>query len=191
MASVAARKKYYHTPGVVNGSLAYDFDALERQLDTTGHMGSDFYAPPMEETAADVIARAHESTKAKVRPAQHVSPVILLGFVAVAVMMTMMIMCYVELTNISNRVVSMRQEVETLETQQITLMTKYEQAFDLTSVKEAALAAGMSLPSDSQIYYIDLSDPDNAQVYTQESGGLEGLLEKAGQGIEAIVEYFR
>ena len=191
MASVAARRKTYSTPGVINGSLAYDFDALERQLDSTGRMGSDFYAPPMEETAADVIARAHESAKAKVRPAQHISPVILLGFAAVAAMMVMMVMCYVELTNISNRVVSMRQEVETLETQQVTLMTKYEQAFDLTSVKEAALAAGMSLPSDSQIYYIDLSDPDNAQVYAQESGGLKAALEKAEEGIGAVVEYFR
>ena len=32
MASVAARKKYYHTPGVVNGSLAYDFDALAGKM---------------------------------------------------------------------------------------------------------------------------------------------------------------
>ena len=82
MASAAARKKY-HTPGVVNGNLAYDFGALERELDNTGHMTPDLYASPMEETAADVIARAHESTKAKVRPAERVSPVMVLGFAAV------------------------------------------------------------------------------------------------------------
>ena len=190
MASAAARKKY-NTPGVVNGSLVYDSDSLERQLESTGRKGRVPYALPMEETAADVIARAHESTKAKVRPAQHLSPVMAVGFAAVAVMMVLMVMCYVELTTISNHVVSMRAEAETLQTQQVTLMTKYEQAFDLTSVKEAALAAGMSMPSDSQIYYIDLSEPDNAEVYEEEASGAGEVLQEIGDGISAAVEYFR
>ena len=34
-------KKQYRTPGVVNGSLAYDFNTLERQLDRTGRMTPD------------------------------------------------------------------------------------------------------------------------------------------------------
>ena len=38
------------------------------------------------------------------------------GFAAVAVMMVLMVMCYVELTTISNHVVSMRAEAETLQT---------------------------------------------------------------------------
>ena len=38
---------------------------------------------------------------------------------------------------------------------------EHEQAFDLSGVKEAATEAGMSQPSDSQIYYIDLSEPDS------------------------------
>ena len=85
----------------------------------------------------------------------------------------------------------MRAEAETLQTQQVTLMTKYEQAFDLTSVKEAALAAGMSMPSDSQIYYIDLSEPDNAEVYEEEASGAGEVLQEIGDGISAAVEYFR
>ena len=67
----------------------------------------------------------------------------------------------------------------------------HEQAFDLVSIKEKATAAGMSLPSDSQVYYIDLSDPDNAVVYEQESGGAAKVLEEIWQSILRTVEYFR
>lgn len=177
--------------GMVNGSLAYDFGALERQLEDTGRMDPDLYTLPMEETSADVISRAHEHTKARVRPAQHVSPVMVLGAVAVAVLMVMVVLSYVELATISDNVVSMRSQVSELETRQVTLMTQYEQAFDLVSIKEQALAAGMSLPSDSQVYYIDLSDPDNAVVYEQESQGVTYVLEQVWASILRAVEYFR
>lgn len=177
--------------GMVNGSLAYDFGALERQLEDTGRMDPDLYTLPMEETSADVISRAHEHTKARVRPAQHVSPVMVPGAMAVAVLMVMVVLSYVELATISDSVVSMRSQVSDLETRQVALQTQYEQAFDLVSIKEQALAAGMSLPSDSQVYYIDLSDPDNAVVYEQESEGVLQVLEQVWQSILHAVEYFR
>lgn len=177
--------------GMVNGSLAYDFGALERQLEDTGRMDPDLYTLPMEETSADVISRAHEHTKARVRPAQHVSPVMVLGAVAVAVLMVLVVLSYVELATISDSVVSMRSQVSDLETRQVALQTQYEQAFDLVSIKERAMAAGMSLPSDSQVYYIDLSDPDNAVVYEQESDGVLQVLEQVWQSILHAVEYFR
>lgn len=177
--------------GMVNGSLAYDFGTLERQLDDTGRMDPDLYTPSLEETSADVISRAHAHAKAKVRPAQHLSPVMVLGAAAVAVLMVLVVLSYVELATISNSVVSMRSQVAELETRQVTLLTQYEQAFDLVSVKEQALAVGMSLPSDSQVYYIDLSDPDNAVVYEQDSQGAAQVLEQIWQTILHAVEYFR
>ena len=177
--------------GMVNGSLAYDFGTLERQLDDTGRMDPDQYTPSREETSADVISRAHAHAKAKVRPAQHLSPVMVLGAAAVAVLMVLVVLSYVELATISNSVVSMRSQVSELETRQVTLLTQYEQAFDLVSIKEQALAAGMSLPSDSQVYYIDLSDPDNAVVYEQDSQGAAQVLEQIWQTILHAVEYFR
>lgn len=172
MATATARRKYYRTPGVVNGSLAYDFKTLERRLEDTGYMEPDHLTRPLEETPADVIAHARESAKAKVRTAQHVSPAMVLGFTAVAAMLVVLLMSYVELTAISGSVVEMQAELEALQTQQVALITKHEQAFDLSSVKEAATAAGMSQPSDSQIYYIDLSEPDSATVYSQEESGI-------------------
>ena len=111
--------------------------------------------------------------------------------VAVAVMLVMLVMSYVELTTISSSVVEMQSELETLQTQQVALITKHEQAFDLSSVKEAAAEAGMSQPSDSQIYYIDLSEPDSATVYSEEKDGISEFLSMLSHGIYAAVEYFR
>ena len=46
MATATARRKY-NTPGVVNGSLAYDFKTLERQLENTGYMEPDGLTRPI------------------------------------------------------------------------------------------------------------------------------------------------
>lgn len=189
--AAAKVKKRYRTPGVVNGSLAYDFHTLERQLDRTGRMTPDLYAAPMEEHPADVIARAHEKAKQQVRKADHLAPTMVIAFAAAAVLMVLMVMCYVELSVISNSVVDKRARVTELETEQVLLTTKHEQAFDLATVKEAALAMGMSLPSESQTYNIDLSTPDNAVVYQSERRGVAGTIDQIKEWVGTAVEYFR
>ena len=191
MAAVATAKKRRNVPGVVNGSLAYDFNTLERQLERTGRLEPDLYTAPLEETSADVISRAHEHAKARVRTGQRLSPVIALGYAALAVMLVALVMSYVELSTISSQVVSMQKELSALETDQVALRTKYEQAYDMATIKEAATTAGMTQPSESQIYYIDLSDPDNAVVYQSEKDGVLQWLEHLGQQLYAAVEYFR
>ena len=190
MASAALRRTY-RTPGVVNGSLAYDFDTLERRLEGIPSLEPDMYTAPMVETPADIIARAREQAKAQVRPAERVSPVAVLGFAALAVLLSLTLFCYVELSSISKNVVSLQSQVSELETQQVILLAQYERAFELAGVKEAALEAGMSLPSDRQNYYVDLSAPDSAEVYTSEKEGLNGLLPALVQAVQTAVEYFR
>ena len=73
----------------------------------------------------------------------------------------------------------------------------YRQALK-AAIEEAAAkaegmaeAAGMSKPSGSQIYYIDLSEGDSAVVYQQEETNvLSRLLTSLNHGIYAVVEYF-
>ena len=58
-------------------------------------------------------------------------------------------------------------------------------------LQEVAEAAGMSQPSSSQIYYIDLSRGDSAVVYQQEEPNLfSRLLTSLNHGIYAVIEYF-
>ena len=85
-----------------------------------------------------------------------------LGYAAVAALMVLLVLAYVEHGAISGSMVAMQEEITALEVEQVSLLTRYEQAFDLATVKEAAQAAGMRQPDDSQICYIDLPGEDQA-----------------------------
>ena len=107
-------------------------------------------------------------------------------------MVMLLIMGYVQLTTISGNVAEMKNELAALDDQHVSLLTKYEQTFDLATVKEAAEAAGMSKPTGAQIEYVDLSGADTAVVYQAGAGGLlSDVAERVEQGFAALVEYFR
>lgn len=187
-------KRRYQTPGVVNDNLARKLDsaALERQLETSGQMDFDQQYRRRKATEAELIARQRARAKAAVRPAQKVSPVAVLGFAGVAVLMVAVLMCYVQINAISTRIVDMKKEITALEVDQVALQAKYEQAFDLTRVKEEAQSYGMGQPSESQVYYIALPGQDQVVAYGgQEEGLLSSVLTFLGQRFYAVVEYFR
>lgn len=187
-------KNRYRTPGVVSGNLARQLDSyeLERQLENSGQLDFDRQYKRRSESRADQIARERAKAKAAVRPAQKVSPAAVLGFGAVAALLVCLLMCYVRINAISGSIVEMKEQISALETEQVSLMTRYEQAFDLSTVKAAAEAAGMTQPSGSQIYYVELPGQDQAVACaSREEGGLSGLLASIGQRIYTVVEYFR
>lgn len=193
-ASVKTTKRRYHTPGVVNGNLARDLNSreLERRLENSGQLDFDQQYRRRKETQAELIARQRAKAKEAVRPAQKVSPVTVLGFCLVGALLVGVLMCYVQINAISGSIVTMKEEISALEIEQVSLLTKYEQAFDLATVKEAAQAAGMTQPSDSQIYYIDLPGEDQAVAYSsQEAGIFSRVLAFLGQRVYTVVEYFR
>ena len=106
--------------------------------------------------------------------------------------MVLVLLCYVRLNAISRSIVDMKTDIAALETEQVSLLTRYEQAFDLTSVKAAAEAAGMTQPSDSQIYYIDLPGADQAVSYSDNEIGLpERFVSKVKDLFAEIKEYFQ
>ncbi|MPN64471.1 hypothetical protein SDC9_212246 [bioreactor metagenome] len=115
----------------------------------------------------------------------------MIGFLVIVSLALLTLMSYVKLTVLSSSVVELKDQISELKTENITLTPQYEQTYDLAAVKEAAEAAGMTKPSNSQIYYIDLSDGDNAVVYQQKDPGvLSRLLTSLNHGIYAVVEYF-
>ena len=130
-------------------------------------------------------------TMEQVRQRQKVSVLSVLGVGAAIGLAVLVLMGYIQLTAISSQVVDLQEELEALETENVSLTAQHEQMFDLATVKEVAEAAGMSQPSSSQIYYIDLSRGDSAVVYQQEETNvLSRLLTSLNHGIYAVVEYF-
>lgn len=185
MATSAAKEMRY-SYGTVSGNLAHSLDreVLEHDLRHAGEL-----TRPREEVREQPRVRSLE--KVQVRERQHVSPVTVAGFVTVIALAVMVLMNYIQLTAISSDVVALQSELATLKTEHVTLTAQHEQMFDLDTVKEAAEAAGMTKPSNSQIFYIDLSGGDSAVVYQQDDPGfLSKVLTSLHHGVYAVVEYF-
>ena len=186
----AARELRYNSRSAVYGDLAYDLDREVRER-ALRHAGE----APRHQTAVEAVPKAkprvRSLSKAQVRQRQKVSVLSVLGVGAAIGLAVMVLMSYIQLTIISDEVVSLQNQLEELQTENVTLTAQHEQMFDLATVKEVAEAAGMSKPSSSQIYYIDLSEGDSAVVYQQEESNLlSRLLTSLNHGIYAVVEYF-
>ena len=177
----------------VSGNLAYDYDYLERERRRRTEREQREYAERRaRETAARPEPRRRVAEQPKHRERQHASPLVLLGFAAAAAMVVMLLMSYAQLTAISHEVVLLQSELSALEDRHVELLGRYERTFDLAAIKEAAEAAGMAKPSSSQIYYVDLSAPDNVVLYARAGeNALSRAAASMGKGVASIVEYFK
>ena len=175
------RKKQPNTP--VYGNLAYDLDALVREhnLEHAGEINE-------EQRRAQQQPRAKRAPQPKAK----VSPM-LVGAVAVLVVMVVgLLIGYVQLTETSDAVMTIKNDLSEAQDEHVALVTKYEQTFDMTTVKERAEAAGMSKPSSGQIEYIDISGSDAVVIYQGRADGVfSQVFTTVKNGIGAVVEYFK
>ena len=178
-------KKYPYGGGRVEGNLAYDFDYEDKR---TRHTERRTEEKPRK------VQRQEAKVQTTVRPRAHqrVSLTALVGFTALAAMVLVLVMSYAKLTAISSDVVSMKNELTALQDEHVTLLTRYEQTFDLSAIKEAAEATGMAKPSSSQIFYVDLSEPDSVVVHQQGGSNIfSRVFTSLGHGMCSVVEYFK
>ena len=188
MASAARDLRYRQAEYSMSGSLAYDLDwaVRERELRHAGEAPRHKAQEPVREAP-----QVRTAARTAVRQRQHVSLLSLVGVGAVVGMAILMLMGYVQLTVLSEDTVALKEELEALKTENVTLTAQYEQMFDLATVREAAEAAGMGKPSASQVYYLDLSGGDSAVVYQKEAPSiLSRVLTTLNHSIYAVVEYF-
>lgn len=180
--AAAARDTRYRGKQAVNGSLAYDLDyaARERDLRRAGR------APKAREKA-----RVYEAPRVLLRARQYVSPLAVLSVSAIMGLALLLLMNYVQLTRLSAETVKLQSQLAELETENTDLTARYQQMFDMASVKEAAEAVGMSKPSSTQMSRLDLSEGDSAVAYQQKEPGLfSRILSSLHGGVYAVVEYF-
>ena len=180
--AAAARDTRYRGKQAVNGSLASDLDyaARERDLRRAGR------APKAREKA-----RVYEAPRVLLRARQYVSPLAVLSVSAIMGLALLLLMNYVQLTRLSAETVKLQSQLAELETENTDLTARYQQMFDMASVKEAAEAAGMTKPSSTQMSRLDLSAGDSAVAYRQKEPGLfSRILSSLHGGVYAVVEYF-
>ena len=131
-------------------------------------------------------------TQVQVREAGQVSPFAVVGFLLVGVFAALLLLSYTQYTMVADEVVSLRNELSSLQTENATLSAEYEQVFDLERI-QTAVGATMVRPTANQIEYIDLSAPDSVELYNGNGGvsGVAGVLAGIGEMASDVVEYFR
>ena len=142
----AARELRYNSRSAVYGDLAYDLDREVRER-ALRHAGE----APRHQTAVEAVPKAkprvRSLSKAQVRQRQKVSVLSVLGVGAAIGLAVMVLMGYIQLTIISDEVVSLQNQLEELQTENVTLTAQHEQMFDLATVKEVAEAVGYTNPN--------------------------------------------
>lgn len=174
----AGKKTRSHSRNAVYGDLAYDLNREAHSTKQKRHQ-----TPP--------VKRVHPDTTVQTRPRQRLSLLSVLGSAIVCVLAVLLLMSYIELTEISSDVVTLQNQLTDLKDKQVALTAQYERMFDLDTVRKAAEEAGMSKPSSSQIFYIDLSNGDSVVVHQQSNTGLFGkILDLLDRAVYAVLEYF-
>ncbi len=192
-ASNRRNTKSYHTPGVVNGNLAHDVRKREWEPERSGHLDFEehYQHRQQQESQADRYARQRQQRRAAVREAQPIPLAAVLCCGVIACLAVLVIICHVKVNAISTDIVAMKRQIEVLEQEQVALRTHYEQAFDLTGVEKNAEAAGMTQPSEGQVFYINLPGQDQTVVYNQMGDGILGrIFDAVVQYIRTALEYF-
>lgn len=190
--AATAKKLNGNTRRAIYGTAAYDLS----------YLGNAAVEERIPGRVQQPVVRPRERTRAKtkaktgllVREQQKVSPFAIAGFVAVAAFAVVLLLSYVQLTRASDEVVQLKNDLSKLQTQEAILMAKYESTFDLTAIEEQLAAKGaMTKPQSDQVYYIDMSGPDDAVVtsgQTQEKG-LSGTMDSIRHFFAMAVEYFK
>ena len=178
--AVRDRNRRYQTYGRV-GYGAYDGSAA-RVLDREEVLQPKPQVRPRK--------RAITRPKVQVREAGQVSVFAVVGFIAVGVFAVLLLMSYVELTVLSEDVVTMKSQMETLKTEEARLRAQYELAYDLQEIERQMLASGEMMKVQSwQTYTLELSEPDTVE-YHQGSDLAQQIMSFAKYLVSAVKEYF-
>lgn len=147
---------------------------------------------PQPRTRERVRRHALTRTQVQVREAGQVAPFAVVGFLAVAVFAVLLLMSYVQYTQLSDEMVSLRSEMDTLQAEHATLNAEYEKVFDIETI-QAAVGDTMIRPTNDQVVYIDLSEPDQVVVYGDDSptGAIGEVLSELAAALGGLIEYFR
>ena len=183
------RRDEYRAPNAVVGSLAYDLDFAEKEY-RLHHAGEEQEQKKVVRPAEKQEQRRH--TVARPARALAISPSLLICGVAILGVLLVTILGYVALNQVSTEIVELKEQVEVLRQENVDLTTKHELTFDLSTIKLQAEKYGMSKPSDSQMFYVDLSGRDLARVYETSSNQhlLQKTMDSLRTAVGVVVEYF-
>lgn len=126
----------------------------------------------------------------RVKAKMAVSPVAVIGLLAVTCMLILVVFGYVQLYEASEQVSSLQSELSELQERQVVLESLYEEGIDLDYVEQRAAELGMRMPTKDQTVYINLAGSDQAEIYTAEQTNIfQRILQAIERSASGLVEY--
>ena len=134
--------------------------------------------------------RVRANTKAKPKVSQPLPLFAILGTIAVAFVMILLLQSHVKLTELSNEAALFEGKIADLKVKQARLEIDYEKAFDLEEVEAYAMAElGMVKAGNEQIVFINNTLDDKAVILNP--NGVTSLTSKVKTFFSNIIAYLK
>ena len=172
------------------GSVAYS-PVYEGNTVRVPKREEEYQPVPQPRRREQVNRRALERTQVEVRQAGAVAPFAVIGFLAVAIFATLLLVSHAQSAVLNAEIVELRGQLTTLEAEHAKLSAQYEQVFDMEKI-QAAVGDTMVRPVGGQAVYLDLSEPDTVVVYDNlKDNKLFSAIAGVGETLGGLIEYFR
>ena len=127
------------------------------------------YQPLIKPRATEGARRQRRVRTMQLREQGAVSPLAIIGMLAVCVLVSMVIYMHIKLDDINAEQTKLNAQLTALEKNYADLSAEYETIFDLDEISESLTANGsMVQAAADQKIYMDLSKPDSAEAYESE-----------------------
>lgn len=179
-----AEKSRRYGQGAVYGSLAYDFNNPALQPEYT----EEEQWQVMHRADNPVAEEAQAAEAAVASNRQAIAPISVLGILAAAVMIVVMLLAQARLTAVCSEAVRLTNRIDQLQTEQARLRIAFESAFNLTEIEDYAVTElGMQKPRNDQIFSISSRTQDKVEIFAPDSAG--GLLDRVTEFTGSVKEY--
>ena len=171
--------------GGVYGNVAYD-------LSTAGYAlpREEEYSRPAEQPRETVREREQVRTAVRERQAFGLPLFGVIGTVAVAVVLVMVLMAYIQLAQVSSTTTQLKNSIADLEESGTMLRVRYESTFNLNEIETYAMnVLGMTKLDDSNTTVFEVEKADKAEILNPDDSA-EGILSVVSRFLDSIGEYF-
>ena len=176
---MADRRAQYHT----NGAAAYDVYAWQNTSSAPQRRPEPQHLP--EE-------RPLPQKQRRVKARTALAPFTLVGVLAVACLLVLVVFGYVQLFEATTEVSNLENQLAALQAQQTQLQSRYEARIDLDSIETAAKDLGLSKPTQDQIIYVDLAGTDRVEIYQEEKTNVVGeIIAAMEESVSGLIAYLR
>lgn len=154
MATGAARKIDY------DGSIAYDLSRFDKRRRVRDALELEPVAVPRP--IAKPGERINTAVKTKAQPVVSASTII--GFIMIGVLMFCLVLNYMRLNELNIKVASLQKDYTELKGRAAILRVENEKKYSKIRIEDLAQNLGMTRPTNDQIVYINMSQPDTGVI---------------------------